>query len=102
MDTNTNQLTPEPSGNAGPDSLRRLVQLPWVGKLHHDREEFADWGWIRDEAGALIMIVHLPFSPHSPQADEHRRNKTDPTQPRVDAILALLNAGTERPPTKNL
>lgn len=62
---------------------------PWVGKLRHDREEFADWGWIRDETGALIMTVKTP---HSIEADEHRRNKTDPTQPRVDAILASVNA----------
>jgi hypothetical protein len=62
----------------------------WVGKLHHDRDEFADWGWLRDEAGELIIIVKVP-----PMDDEeinkHRRAGTDPAQDRVDAVLAAIN-----------
>lgn len=55
--------------------------------LRHDREEFADWGWIRDATGAIVYEAKLPCSPHSAEADEHRRNKTDPAQGRVDALL---------------
>lgn len=75
-----------------------MSAYPWTGKLWHDRDEFADWGWIRDESGSLIIVVQLPFSPHSPEAEEHRKNRTDPTQPRVDAILSAINAPTIRDP----
>lgn len=58
--------------------------LPWVGELYHDRTEGSDWGWIRDETGSLICCVQLP---KGADLDEHRRNGTDPTQARVDALL---------------
>jgi len=81
------------SSEAGPAGGLSGAQCsaPWVGKLHHDREGFADWGCIRDETGAMIMLVYMPFAPWGPEAAEHRRNGTDPTQPRVDAILSSLN-----------
>ena len=66
--------------------------IKWKGKLHQDTGEFRDWGWIRDEAGALIFRAELPFSSHSPESAEHRKNGTDPTQARVDALLAALNS----------
>ena len=76
------------SKELGCDSLVR----PWVGKLRHSRELIDDWGWLRDEAGTCIIMVRIP--PDQNNADslsDHRRNGTDPTQERVDAILALLN-----------
>jgi hypothetical protein len=69
-----------------PESPARCQQ-PIVLPLRHDREEFADWGWIRDATGAIVYEAKLPCSPHSAEADEHRRNKTDPAQGRVDALL---------------
>jgi len=70
---------------------RRLVLPLWVGKLWHDRGPYSDWGWIRDDAGNLIFIVRSQCGDYSDEAAEHRRNKTDPTQPRVDALIAALN-----------
>lgn len=55
--------------------------------LRHDREEFADWGWIRDATGAIVYEAKIPCGARSAEADEHRRNKTDPAQGRVDALL---------------
>lgn len=72
----------------GAGSVHRFVR-PWVGKLHHDRSQYADWGWIRDEAGSLIVTVPVRLS--SEQMRQHRANGTDPTQQIVDAILAALN-----------
>lgn len=66
--------------------------IPFTPPLHHDRGEFCDWGWVRDAAGVLIYTVKLPIFPNSPEADEHRRNKTDPTQARVDALLEAFAA----------
>jgi hypothetical protein len=68
-----------------------LVLPLWEGKLWHDRGPYSDWGWIRDEAGNLIFIARSQCGDYSDEAAEHRRNKTDPTQPRVDALLAALN-----------
>ena len=62
-------------------------QQPIVLPLRHDREEFADWGWIRDATGAIVYEAKIPCGTHSAEADEHRRNKTDPSQGRVDALL---------------
>ena len=61
----------------------------WVGKLIHDRSKHADWGWLRDEAGELIVIVKMPFMEEE-ELHEHRRNGTDPAQGRVDIILSAL------------
>lgn len=61
----------------------------WVGKLTHDRSQYADWGWLRDESGELVAIVKMPFM-EDEELHQHRRNGTDPTQGRVDAILAAL------------
>jgi hypothetical protein len=69
-------------------SCIRFVR-PWVGVLHHSRELCDDWGYIRDEAGKLIITVPVTV-PHEEWA-EHRRNNTDPTQRTVDAILDALN-----------
>ena len=69
---------------------------PWTGKLHHARELCDDWGCIRDEAHNLIIRVSLPTYDES-RLNEHRKNKTDPTQERVDAILSALN--NEKGPT---
>lgn len=62
----------------------------WNGKLTHDRSGYADWGWLRDEIGDLIIVVKPP---HMTVEDEnhHRRAGTDPTQSRVDAILKAIN-----------
>lgn len=68
-----------PQEVAGIGCRPRLV-LP----LRHDRDEFADWGWVRDRTGAIVYIAQTPCGA---DADAHRRNKTDPTQTRVDALL---------------
>lgn len=69
-----------------------MSDSPWVGKLHHDRKFGSDWGWIRDESGDLVIVCPLPTHDKTVLA-EHRRNKTDPTQERVDYILEKLNGG---------
>jgi len=69
--------------------MKPLVR-PWIGQLHHARGLCDDWGCIRDEAGTMIIRVNLPTYDES-VLNEHRRNKTDPTQERVDAILTSLN-----------
>jgi len=66
------------------------IVRPWVGNLRHARGPCNDWGCIRDEADNLIIRVNLPTHDEN-VLNEHRRNKTDPTQKRVDAILAALN-----------
>ena len=66
------------------------VVRPWIGQLHHARRLCDDWGCIRDEADQLIIRVNLPTHDEG-VLNEHRRNKTDPTQERVDAILTALN-----------
>jgi hypothetical protein len=71
------------------DRLARMACSGWVGRLSHDRSKHADWGWLRDDAGELIVIVKMPFMEEE-ELHEHRRNGTDPAQPRVDAILAAL------------
>lgn len=81
------KTTDKPDASEGGSVLRRV--RPWVGNLHHAREPCDDWGFIRDEAGKLIIAVPVTV-PHDTWA-EHRRNKTDPTQPIIDAILAALN-----------
>lgn len=63
----------------------------WVGKLWHDRGEYSDWGIVRDETGDIIFNVNSYCSEYSDAAFDHRRNKTDPTTPRVNALLAALN-----------
>ena len=62
----------------------------WVGKLVHDRSGYADWGWLRDEAGDLIIIVKPPPMTEEDE-NRHRRAGTDPAQSRVDAILTAIN-----------
>lgn len=71
------------------DRLARTACSGWVGRLTHDRSKHADWGWLRDEAGELIVIVKMPFMENE-ELHEHRRNGTDPAQGRVDAILSAL------------
>ena len=67
-------------------------QKPWVGKLHHANTNEDDWGSIVDETNDLIVWVAIPIkSLDESILHEHRLNNTDPTQERVDAILALLN-----------
>jgi hypothetical protein len=63
---------------------------PWVGRLRHSRNLCDDWGCIRDKADDCIIRVPLPTYDED-VLNEHRRNKTDPTQERVDYILAVLN-----------
>lgn len=58
--------------------------------FHHDRNPHADWGWIRDAEGNLVIIVKTPhLTPE--EENEHRANKTDPAQERVDVILSKIN-----------
>ena len=57
---------------------------PLVLPLSHDRDEFGDWGWIRDQTGAIVYEAKIP---QGADLTEHRRNKTDPSQARVDALL---------------
>ena len=62
----------------------KVALHPLVLPLVHDRDEFVDWGWVRDQTGAIVYIAKPPY-PFD--ADHHRREKTDPTQARVDALL---------------
>ncbi len=71
---------------------RIAAQRPWKGKLHHDREEFADWGWIRDEAGHLIFLAQAP---NGTDFHYHRREGIDPAQARVDALLQAFGYDTD-------
>jgi len=65
---------------------------PWVGKLYHAKREEDDWGYIRDDAGDLIIRIEIPLDGNDLDTlHDHRMYNTDPTQERVDAILALLN-----------
>lgn len=73
METNTD-TTQEPA----------RCQQPIVLPLFHDRDEFGDWGWIRDQTGAIVYEAKIP---QGADLTEHRRNKTDPSQSRVDALL---------------
>ena len=66
------------------DTATPIFALP----LQHDRNEFADWGWIRDLSGHLVLKVHTPAGA---DLDEHRRNRTDPTRARVVAVLEALD-----------
>lgn len=55
--------------------------------LRHDREKFADWGWIRDATGSLVYEAKLTgMVPHE-EWKQHRIDGTDPAQPRVDVLL---------------
>jgi hypothetical protein len=89
------------------DGWPEPIVQPWVGNLRHARGLCDDWGYIRDEADNLIIRVNLPTHDENVLA-EHRRNKTDPTQKRVDAILSALNmpnttrSGAERPAGANV
>jgi hypothetical protein len=67
------------------DERRIVLPLPW---WHHDRSQYADWGWIRDADGNLVAHVKVPR-----ECDEakHRREKTDPTEP----ISMLIAAAPE-------
>jgi hypothetical protein len=62
----------------------------WNGKLHHDKSPYADWGMIRDETGKLIMRVQMPYMT-TDQENEHRRNRTDPSQDLIDYLLLIIN-----------
>ena len=64
--------------------------VPWVGKLHHARQLCDDWGCIRDDAGNRIMTIPLPTYDER-ILDNHRREKTDPTQEIIDYVLSKLN-----------
>ena len=87
-------ICPNAKENAD-DRLALTACSGWVGKLTHDRSGYSDWGWLRDEAGDLIIIVKTP-----PMDDEeinkHRRAGTDPAQARVDAVLAAINGQNDR------
>lgn len=64
--------------------------VPWVGKLHHAKRLCDDWGCIRDEAGNRIMTIQIQNHDECFLA-KHRREKTDPTQEIIDAVLSKLN-----------
>ena len=81
------------------ESDQSAGSAPWQGKLRHSRNLCDDWGCIRDEADDCIIRVQLPTYDEA-VLNVHRRNKTDPTQDRVDYILAALNgqnAQADRP-----
>lgn len=91
MPSKTEAAAPPHDSRAKGGPLQEIVR-PWVGKLHHSRELTDDWGWLRDESGECIIIVRLPRDAWNDEVmSKHRRNGTDPTQARVDAILAVLN-----------
>lgn len=75
---------------------------PWVGKLRHSRGLCDDWGCIRDESGQMVLKVNCSWVLEK-DLYRHRKNGTDPTQPVVDYLLAMLNGTEARPmnaPTK--
>lgn len=55
-----------------------------VFPLRYDRDEFADWGWIRDATNAIVFTVNIPVNS---DLSNHREQGTDPTKPRVDALM---------------
>jgi len=72
--------------------MNEQTKKPWVGKLYHSKTDEDDWGMIRDESEDVIIRVKIPPALlNQDTLHEHRLNNTDPTQERVDAILALLN-----------
>ena len=78
-------------GSQAPSGRVHPLFVPWVGKLQHDRKEFADWGWIRDQEGDLIFKVMIPTCLSEEDLQKYRREKIDPTQARVDALINALN-----------
>lgn len=60
--------------------------------LKKDNQEFADWGWIRDADDNMIAVASLPLGV---DMEKHRREKTDPTQERVDCIIRAVNCHDE-------
>ena len=64
-----------------------MSETPWKGKLRHAPE--SDWGFIRDESGDLVAIVRRNLS--DMQEAVARLEKRDPTQDRVDYIIAACN-----------
>lgn len=85
------EIQNEKSGSSAPSGRLHPIVVPWVGKLKHDRQVFADWGMIRDEAGDLIFKVAVPHCLSEEDLGRYRREKIDPTQVRVDALLNALN-----------
>lgn len=61
-----------------------IDQQRFILPLCHDRDEFADWGLVRDQTGEIVYIATAPYGA---DLETHRRNKTDPAQTRVDALL---------------
>jgi len=77
--------------NAITENSKKENAMPWKGKLHHDTSDYSDWGWIRDEGDHLVIEVKIPFGVSDEEKNMHRKNRTDPTQKRVDEILKALN-----------
>ena len=74
-----------------PKNQTEYEALQWQGKLSHAKEDC--WGCIRDEAGDRIITVSIPDrNDDDAVLASHRRNETDPTQCRIDAILDGLNS----------
>lgn len=71
-------------------SQHALVR-PWVGKLKHAKGLCDDWGCIRDESGKMVLKVTCSWMLEK-DLYRHRKKGTDPTQPVVDYLLAVLNA----------
>ena len=62
--------------------------------LTHDKK--LDWGFIRDGSHELIYTAKIPlWICENKKLNEHRRNKTDPTQPYVDALLSAFEIAQE-------
>lgn len=60
--------------------------------LKKDDQKFADWGRIVDDDGILITTAAIPIVC---DLNKHRREKTDPTQERVDCIIRAVNCHDE-------
>ncbi len=60
--------------------------------LKKDDSKYSDWGWIRDADGKMIAVASLPMGV---DMEKHRREKTDPTQERVDYIIRAVNCRDE-------
>lgn len=76
--------------DAKPAVGQQQLVRPWVGKLRHARGLCDDWGCIRDESGKMVLQVNCSWLLEK-DLYRHRKKCTDPTQPVVDYLLAVLN-----------
>ncbi len=68
--------------------LRSLLDKASPAPWSYRPNEFDDWGFIRDANGKLVCIARTG---EDYNADEHRRNKTDPYAANALLIVEMRN-----------